>query len=282
MSRICSELHSRFKAAMAEPSMEPSKTIFVACFPKSGSTYVTKLLAAVTDSCVISMSTQVGGQNEQDLHQPSIAAALGKTSVAHQHAKGTYNNVALMKLYGIRPIILVRNIFDVVVSLADHIQNESPLTPTGYVPVAYSAMTRDERLASIVHLHVPWYINFYCSWVEHVADVDGMWLTYEEFFADPLAAARHLTQFYGLEVSDERLCAAIAGMKDTFTRLNVGRSGRGAALPARCRQQILDMARASALAPCDLDRIGIEATVVRRSKFDFFGRRPLRTAARAG
>jgi hypothetical protein len=258
---------------MAEPSkLEPAKTLFVTCFPKSGSTYVTRLLAAITNSTVIGMSDQVGGQNEQDLHQPAVQAALGKTSVTHQHAKGTHNNVALMRLYGIRPVILVRNIFDVVVSLLDHIEHESPLTPTGYIIRAYPSMTRVERIDFLVHFHLPWYFNFYCSWLEHADEVGAMWLTYEQFFADPFQAARQLAEFYALNISDRGLRDAIAGMTNEFTRFNVGVTGRGASLPRRCRKKIQEMARSSGIAPCDLSRVGIEPRPALRSGFRLLAR----------
>jgi hypothetical protein len=163
-----------------------------------------------------------------------------------------------MLRYGIRPVILVRNIFDVVVSLYDHIEKESPLSPTGYLPQAYHAMTRAERLQFLVHFHVPWYFNFYCSWLEHASEIGGMWLTYEQFFHDPFKGARRLAEFYGLNISDQRLRDVIVGMKSTYTRHNVGLIGRGTSLPDRCREKIFEMARSVGIPPRDLARIGID------------------------
>ncbi len=51
---------------------------------------------------------------------------LRERAVVQQHVKGTQDNVRLMKEYAIRPIVNVRNIFDVILSLQDHWERERP------------------------------------------------------------------------------------------------------------------------------------------------------------
>ena len=102
--------------------------IFVACFPKSGSTYVTTLLSELTGFPIVP-AVQFFGQNEQDLFEPALQPFRGRSTVTQQHVKGTNNNLRLMKEYGIRPVVLVRDIFDVLLSLHDHFEREGIHTP---------------------------------------------------------------------------------------------------------------------------------------------------------
>ena len=53
--------------------------------------------------------------------------------MTHQHCRATEANVQLMQAFGIRPVVLVRDLHDVIVSLRDYfnggaIRTAAPLT----------------------------------------------------------------------------------------------------------------------------------------------------------
>ncbi|GAB4284895.1 MAG: hypothetical protein Kow0068_10100 [Marinilabiliales bacterium] len=61
-------------------------------------------------------------RNEQDIYLPAmIDAVLFKNFITQQHTRATQPNLKILNDYKIRPIILVRNIFDVVISLRDYL-----------------------------------------------------------------------------------------------------------------------------------------------------------------
>lgn len=231
--------------------------IFIACFPKSGSTYLRKLLCELTGYPHVP-AVQFYGHNEQDLFQPALRKFGTQNTVTQQHVKGTRNNVELMKTYGIRPIVLVRNIYDVVLSLHDHFEREGPYTPAGYVHREYGEMTFDERIEYLIRIHLPWYFNFLVSWREAASELDTLRVSYDEFFADPQEWTRRILDFYRISMAREQIGAAIAAMTEQDTRLNVGVRGRGCQFALEHRRMVQEIADAWRIDPSEMERIGIK------------------------
>jgi hypothetical protein len=237
---------------------DQSTHIFVACFQKSGSTYLTELLSEITEFPSKAMVHRYG-HNEQDVNEHALEYFTYTNSVTQQHTKGTDNNVALLKKYNIKPVILVRNIFDVVTSLYDHIEKGRHRVPTGYVHKEYMSMSKDDKLLYIVRVHIPWYFNFLISWREAAQDIDVLWVTYEELFSNQVETASRVLRFYGLPVDKDRIRAAISELanKPTRIRFNVGISGRGESLSPKHKQAILDIATVWKVDRKDMQPIGI-------------------------
>ena len=147
--------------------------------------------------------------NEHDLYLPALCLMTSCGCVSQMHMKGTFHNAKLIRIFGIRPIVLVRRIEDIVVSLLHDLRQkaEDPklwIGRDGYSFVWQDEGTRalsDEKLLDlIIDLAVPWFVNFYVSWYrlcEHGA-VDALWLTYEQLVADREAALRQALEFVGL------------------------------------------------------------------------------------
>ncbi len=159
-----------------------------------------------------------------------------RTSVVQQHAKGTIDNVCRLREYGLRPIVHVRNVFDVVVSLRDHMHNEDPVFPTGFVHREFWKLDQPEQFDYLIHIHLPWYFNFLVSWHEAQREIGLIATSYEELFADPAGTLRRLADFYELDVDDAAIERALQYAAGQHTRLNKGVSGRGRQLltPAQC------------------------------------------------
>lgn len=241
-------------------SLDRTEIILVSAFPKSGSTYLTRLLSEVT-GYPRGHFVQFYGHNEQDLCEFRLMNSLGGKHVIHQHVKGTNNNILLMKKYNIKPVVLVRNIFDVLYSLRDHIKNEDHKTPICYVHKQYISMDENEKLSYLARFCIPWYLNFYVSWLEASEEIATFWLTYEELFSprkDKLVS--EILGFNGLQFDLDLIQNSVMKMKseNKNIRLNVGRSGRGGQLPSADREAIFDMARAWSLPSGTFDRIGID------------------------
>jgi hypothetical protein len=202
----------------------PRHRIYIACFPKSGSTYLYRLLLEITGYRKL-RAVQHYAHNEQDIYEFKLRESRHHT-VTQQHTKGGYYNVQIMNRWGICPVILVRNIFDIVPSFLDHLEL-LPAQAMGYVHPEYAEMGRDDRLAFIIRLILPWYFHFLMSWRDARKDIRTHWITYEQLFSDQLSTVRGIIEFYGMKVEDERIVREIERMGDHFTRLNVGVTGRG-------------------------------------------------------
>ena len=73
-------------------------------------------------------------------------------------------NLTFFTRYGIRPIILTRNIFDVMVSLHEHIRDRSRQSHSYHVDESYDALDDKERMDGVIRFEAPWFFQFYVGW----------------------------------------------------------------------------------------------------------------------
>ena len=137
--------------------------VLLACFPKSGSSYLSDQIAAQPDFERAEF-TPWYGRREQEIEADRIRPWIGRNCIAQHHVRASSYTMQLVKDFEITPVVLVRNIGDALASLADHIADEDPETPVGYFDSHIAAIDWDERLVTVAELAAPWYINFYVSW----------------------------------------------------------------------------------------------------------------------
>lgn len=231
--------------------------ILVACFPKSGSTYLSKSLMEIS-GFTRAPFVQYYGHNEQDIFRPALERVLRKNTVTQQHVKGTGYNIALLKEFKVRPVILIRNIYDVVLSVYDHIEREDHRFSAVYIHKQYFEMDRDEKIWFLINNTLPWYFSFLVSWKEASAEIDTFWTSYEELFSDQQSVLKRILDFYSLPVDAESVERSISKMKKTETRFNIGVSGRGDTLSDVQKGAILNFARIWKVTPSVMESVGIE------------------------
>ena len=231
-----------------------SRAVLVACMPKSGSTFLSALIAEIPgfrrEHIVPSYR-----RREQELDEDEIQRAFNATQtlrrafqqgglkdehrprgfVCQNHVRHNHETETLIDRYEIVPICLVRNIFDIVVSLRDHFANESPYTPTAYVDEKMAAWEPARMYEFLVDMSVPWYIHFYVSWYRAT---NRVMVSYENLIDDPKKELRKALAYGKLSRSDAILDDALAKVTGAKTRKNVGRSGRGNALTQDLRDRV--------------------------------------------
>lgn len=88
-------------------------------------------------------------------------------------------------------------------------------------------LNRHNRLPGfIVDLVIPWYVNFYAGWTAY--DRSGgsvQWIHYEDMVGNELATISSILTGAGLEVPESEIQRALD--QPRFTRMNVGKVGRG-------------------------------------------------------
>jgi hypothetical protein len=220
--------------------------IVVAAAPKAGSTFLVNTLMRVTGLRGFRLCAAYS-TNEHDLYLPALCLMDASGCVSQLHMKGTFHNAALMRTFGIKPIILVRRIEDIVVSL-QHDLRQKAQRPTfgtgrdGYSFVWQDQCTKDlsdERLLDmIIDLAVPWFVNFYVSWYRLCEQraVDALWLTYEQMLAEKEGTLRQVLEFLGFRnigaIDQDLLSRRYGTFRD-------GRIGQGiSALTAKQRKRI--------------------------------------------
>ncbi|MEQ8830021.1 MAG: hypothetical protein RLW87_09445 [Alphaproteobacteria bacterium] len=200
--------------------------IFVAALPKSGSTLLNNALIRLTGHFPHPLCDH--HLHEQNIMHSRLIDSWGFRSIATQHTLATPLNVDYLGQFGIRPVVLVRDIFDAAVSLRDHTQREALATATFLPPPGYPAMNDAEKLDAIVDLALPWHLSFVASW--QAAPLDVLTISYEEMMRAPQAVLVKVLNHIGLPDLQAETAAAWQGAaSDDDTRRNVGRIGRGRA-----------------------------------------------------
>jgi Sulfotransferase domain len=231
--------------------------IFIACVPKSASTFLKNLLGSVTGYRDL-FTVYAARQTEHEIYLPTLRESAHLDTVTQQHCRASDANIHLMQAFGIRPVVLVRNIFDSVMSLLDF-YNQGAFK-TSYSRADWPRLDEATKIDLLIENVIPWYFQFVASWdlAEKQKRIEMHWLTYEELTANKPASVLKVLEFYGLGASrrgvEERIREIESGKRQN--RFNKGISGRGKlGLSDRQKEQIR---RATRFYPStDFGRIGL-------------------------
>lgn len=220
--------------------------IFISAMPKSGSTFLSRNIIQITGFDHQPM-TYGFERNEQELYLPKLVDNYNRPTVTQQHTRATGPNLELFNRFGIRPVILVRNIFDVVVSMRDYLLKEGVAHfPSLYATERFTTLREEEQYDFLITFAIPWYFNFYVSWFDATRDkrIEALWLSYENLVDDWVAGIFSVFAFYDIKHSeaDVRSTVEMMQQRPADTRMNQGVVGRGkSGLTKAQRERIIAM-----------------------------------------
>ena len=108
-----------------------SVRILLAMMPKSGSTWLRLMLQSYTTMPWARLAWPVP-RREQEI-EFALGAGFAHGFIAQQHVRAHKQTEQVLKSLHVTPVVVVRNIFDHIVSLKDHIEKRGPDIPTAYV-----------------------------------------------------------------------------------------------------------------------------------------------------
>lgn len=215
---------------MTTTDQKPLIRITVIAAMKSGSTFLTKIMGALTGLPEVNLSDSYKG-GDHDFSTAKINSLTGQSFVAQIHLRSSVAAVATLNQERMIPLITIRNIFDTVVSLRDHVRQAdksipnfaSPLTMT-FCPVQYSEMSDDELDEFLIYYAVPWFFSFWAGWskLENIPVIK-----YEDLIIDPVKSIQTALAVHGIQQNQHMLQQAVEQALGGFTRKNVGIVGRG-------------------------------------------------------
>jgi len=219
--------------------------IFIACVPKSASTFLKNLLINLTGYRDL-FAVYAAGQTEHEIYLPTLREWGHLDTVTQQHCRASDANVHLMQGFGIRPVVLVRNIFDSVMSLLDF-YNKGAFR-TSYFRADWPNLDEETKIDLIIENVIPWYFQFVTSWdsVEKQKRLEMHWLTYEELVADKPSSVLRVLNFYGLGAPQRGVEQRIREVEfaERNNRFNKGVTGRGrSGLSKSQKEQICRLTR---------------------------------------
>jgi hypothetical protein len=231
--------------------------LFIACVPKSASTFLKNLLVNLTGYRDL-FTVYAAGQSEHEIYLPTLRELAHRDTVTQQHCRASDANVHLMQAFGIRPVVLVRNIFDSVMSLLDFYNKGA--FQTSYFRADWPLLDEETKIDLLIENVIPWYFQFVASWdlVEKQKRLEVLWLTYEDLVADKPSSVLKVLKFYGLGASRRGVEQRISEIEseERKIRFNKGITGRGrSGLNNRQQEQIRALKRY--YPSTDFGRIGL-------------------------
>jgi hypothetical protein len=208
----------------------PGVAVLVACSIKSGSTYVSNIIAQYLDANLDDQILHYYGYREQNLYEWQLTPELGPRFVLHLHIKPYTPHLELIERHRMKVVYLWRNLADTILSLDDHLLKEDWKTSAVYVDndPDYRNRSTEERHKFLIQYSLNWYISFYLSW--RTVGNPG-WLIrckYEDMVRDKSAFFSRIIQALGQPCDYVRL-QRILDANVIGSRFNVGIVGRSLA-----------------------------------------------------
>lgn len=207
-------------------------SILLAAMPKSASTFLSRSIQKVTgfEDYYLAQSYK---NIEQELHLPALIDSYNINTVTQQHFRANEPNISLLQSFDIRPVIIYRDIADVIVSMRDHFLKESlDNLPGLFPPQDFAARNSTEQIDYLIRYAAPWLVSFYVSWERVRADnrLQTLCLRYEDCRRDWVEAIFTILEFYKLSIARSDIKDAVDSfnrVRDKNVRKNVGIAGRG-------------------------------------------------------
>jgi hypothetical protein len=180
--------------------------IFIACLPKSGSTFLAKVITELTNFEFVQFQP-IRGTNEHNIDKGDLFSNLHKDTVTQLHTKPSLSNKHLLKSNNIKVVFLYRSILDSLRSFHRHILNENDQWFMFTSTQDYKSLDEEKQFDFIIDMVLPWYINFLTSWHDEIkiGDLDILSLDYDVFKSDNRRAINLITEFYDLNYTDNEI-----------------------------------------------------------------------------
>jgi hypothetical protein len=229
LTRVC-DLDELCKQPEIREALDSfAASYLLVALPKSSSTYSTRALSRILDADVHKDIVTQDRFTPKDLHIPGIVAMRERATISQVHLVATGANLRILQAFRMPVAILLRNLFDVVVSLRDHMKS-NPYFSSILIPNAYDTLSDHDKLDYIIDTAVPWMVTFYVSWAQAMArgDIDAEFVFYEDMMSEQVPFFRKICARFGQQVSDADVNKALVAVeKSAATRFNVGKPGRG-------------------------------------------------------
>ncbi|MBT4888699.1 MAG: hypothetical protein HON65_04005 [Rhodospirillales bacterium] len=219
-----------------QPKLSPDqlgRQIMIACIPKSGSTFLFNTLSIATRFERRKLCLNYSNE-ENLLYPPFMERSACADTVAQEHLRASPQNIALIQAYSTTTVVLVRNIFDSLISMRDMLLKPETGSTTTFFTNELAAMDEETQLDATIDKWAHWQLEFYASWVRVLSAnrVSGYVLTYEQLIENKASSIIDIAKCVDVPLTHEQAEQAIIQTEgDAYlSRINQGISGRGTEL----------------------------------------------------
>lgn len=212
-------------------------SVFLAFPPKAAGTFLRAAAVRATGGEVLRICYAQGDRDAQPYLPTFLAYYAGGycegPMVTHVHMQAFPANTAFLEAFGIRPVIMLRSIPDMLASYWDMLEEGGDL-PMGLnctIPPDFRVMSAEQRADFMIEIIAPWYVGYYATWscYAEAHPSAALMLRYSDFLRAPAECLTQILEFSGLGRTIEECDAAIQAVwpQRHLHRFNEGREGRG-------------------------------------------------------
>jgi len=185
--------------------------------PKAAGTFLRAAAIRATGGDLLRVVYAQGSRDAQ-LYLPTlIAYYLGGFCagplVSHTHMQAFAPNTSVLEAFGIRPIIMIRSIPDMLASYWDMLERRTAQHQgiNCTIPADFRELPSDRKADFLVDVVGPWYAGFYATWLDYMRRNPGRVcaLTYSGFVKQPGVTLQTMLLHAGIPHSKEECQAAI-------------------------------------------------------------------------
>lgn len=211
--------------------------LLLAFAPKAAGTYFRQAAIFATNGQLIRISHAQGGRDGR-LYLPTVLTCClddeSAANVTHIHMQALAANKHFIQTFGLKPIIMIRNIPDMLASFVDMLESD----PTGraeglncQVPDNFLDFDRAQKLDFVMDVIAPWYVSYFATWKTFVDEAPEAIcvLRYRKFLSHPADTLHGALTHAGFAVAHSKCEEAMARAwkQRQMYRFNKGERGRG-------------------------------------------------------
>jgi len=214
------------------------KVALLAFPPKAAGTFLRTAIACAVDAAFVRTVHAQGGRDGVPYLPYFVnyfTDGIPKDSfVAHMHMLALPANLHFLEAFGIRPIVIKRNIPDMLASYWDMLDGDAEARKDGlncHIPPDFPALPRAAKADFMIDIIGPWYVNYYAGWLAYAARQpdDVLVLDYQGLHDEPEAVLQAVIAHMGYSRTLQECaiaCAYVWRNRGEY-RYNRGEVGRG-------------------------------------------------------
>ena len=226
------------EAKLARAMGERRPLVMLAFAPKAAGTFFRSAVIRAVDGQLVRIVHAQGSRDAQP-YLPLFVKYYGgeitdKILVAHVHMQALAANRHFLDAFGIKSIIMLRNIADMMASYWDMMEGGEDAANLGLnfdVPANFSGWPAHAKQDYLATMLIPWYASYFASWAAYQAHAPGSVavLRFDDLLTDPVGLLQNTLQQVGLPAGEKRCRDAFAAVWNMRAglRFNQGRAGRG-------------------------------------------------------
>jgi hypothetical protein len=211
--------------------------LLLAFAPKCAGTYFRQAAIHAIGGQLVRMCHAQGGRDGTFYLPNVVVSCLDDTApatVTHLHMQALTANRRFIDTLGLKPIIMIRNIADMLASFLDMLEVDPVARDEGLncqIPWNFCEMGRSDKLDFMIEVIAPWYASYFATWKSFVDDAPETvcLLRYRDFCDDPAETLRRALTHAGFVTTLFKCRQSLEEVwrdKENY-RFNKGVRGRG-------------------------------------------------------